>query len=216
MVQNPKTFENLPKEKQERVLREATSEFAEHGYHQASVNRIVTRVGIAKGSLFKYFGTKQGLFDYIFSHAVTQFKQPLKHIRDTTSDKDFFERIEKSLLAGVDFIEAHPHIYRIYLKMLFQENFPMRDKFLGEVRRRSTKYLRPLITAAMESGELRKDLDPDMAVFYLDSVMDRFFQAHTVPALDGPITLYNTDRQTTEAKAHAITEMLRRGLTTPS
>ncbi|BDQ39071.1 TetR family transcriptional regulator [Pseudodesulfovibrio nedwellii] len=216
MTQNPKTFENLPDEKRERVLNEATSEFAEHGYHQASINRIVKRLGIAKGSLFKYFGNKQGLFEYLFGHAINQFKQPLKHIRETTSDKDFFERIEKSLLAGVDFIQAHPHIYRIYLKMLFQENFPMRDKFLSEVRRGSTKYLRPLVTAAMKSGELRNDLDPDMVVFHLDSIMDRFFQAHTVPYLDGPITLYDTDKQTTENKARAITDFLRRGLGNPS
>lgn len=216
MTQNPKTFENLPDEKRERVLNEATSEFAEHGYHQASINRIVKRLGIAKGSLFKYFGNKQGLFEYLFDHAVNQFKQPLKHIRETTSDKDFFERIEKSLLAGVDFIQAHPHIYRIYLKMLFQENFPMRDKFLSEVRRGSSKYLRPLVTAAMESGELRNNLDPDMVVFHLDSIMDRFFQAHAVPNLDGPITLYDTDRKTTEDKARAITDFLRHGLGNPS
>nr|WP_321256292.1 TetR/AcrR family transcriptional regulator [uncultured Pseudodesulfovibrio sp.] len=216
MTQNSKTFENLPDAKQERVLNEATSEFAEYGYHQASINRIVKRLGIAKGSLFKYFGNKQGLFEYLFGHAVNQFKQPLKHIRETTSDKDFFERIEKSLLAGVDFIQAHPHIYRIYLKMLFQENFPMRDKFLSEVRRGSSKYLRSLVTAAMESGELRNDLDPDMVIFHLDSIMDRFFQAHAVPHLDGPITLYDTDRQTTENKARAITDFLRRGLGNPS
>lgn len=124
MTSIQKTFENLPDEKRKRVLTEATREFAEHGYHQASVNRIVGRLGIAKGSLFKYFGNKQGLFEYLFGHAVSQFKKPLKAIRDKNSDKDFFERIEMSLLAGVDFITAHPLVYRIYLKMLFQENFP--------------------------------------------------------------------------------------------
>ncbi len=96
MPQARKTFENLPDEKRERVLAEATREFADHGYHQASVNRIVGRLGIAKGSLFKYFGNKEKLFEYLFGHAVSQFKKPLKEIRDT-SDSDFFERIEKKL-----------------------------------------------------------------------------------------------------------------------
>ena len=216
MTHPKNTFENLPQEKRERVLSAATSEFAEHGYHEASVNRIVKNIGIAKGSLFKYFGNKQGLFEYLFGHAIDQFKQPLRHIRDNASDKDFFERIELSLLAGVDFIEAHPHIYKIYLKMLFQENFPMRDRFLAMVRDKSTKYLKTLVSAAIESGQLRPDLDPDLVVFHLDSTMDRFFQAHAVPCMDGAIKLYGTDRQTTEDKAHAITDFLRRGLGTPS
>jgi len=207
-----KTFENLPDKKRERVLAEATREFAEHGYHQASVNRIVGRLGIAKGSLFKYFGNKQGLFEYLFGHAVAQFKKPLKDIRNTTSGKDFFERIEKSLLAGVAFIKAHPLIYRIYLKMLFQENFPLRDTFLSEVRQASAKFLRPLVEEAIESGQLRSDIDPDMAVFHLDSVMDRFLQAYAVPCLDGGIGLHEATHETIENKARAVTDFLRHGL----
>ena len=50
--------------------------FAEHGYHQASVNRIVGRLGIAKGSLFQYFGSKEGLFRHLFARALEELKAP--------------------------------------------------------------------------------------------------------------------------------------------
>lgn len=212
MAQKTNTFENLASDKRERVLTEATQEFADHGYHQASVNRIVGRLGIAKGSLFKYFGNKQGLFEYLFSHAVEEFKKPLKHIRETTSGHNFFERIELSLLAGVEFIDAHPHIYRIYLKMLFQENFPLREKFLTKVRHGSAKYLRPLVAEAIESGQLRPDIDPDMAVFHLDSVMDRFLQAYAVQHLDGDMGLHRATPETIQKHAREVTDFLRHGL----
>ena len=216
MTSTKKTFENLPDEKRKRVLAEATQEFAEHGYHQASINRIVDRLGIAKGSLFKYFGNKQGLFEYLFGHAVAQFKKPLKVIRDANSDTDFFERMEMSLLAGVDFITAHPLVYRIYLKMLFQENFPLRDKFLSEIRQASAKYLRQLVNEAMKSGQIRADIDLEMAIFHLNSVMDHFLQACAVPSLDGGTGLFDADRKTIENKAHALTDFLRHGLGTIS
>ncbi len=215
MATAQKTFENLPDEKRERVLSEATREFADHGYHQASVNRIVGRLGIAKGSLFKYFGNKQGLFEYLFGHAVSQFKRPLKEIRDTPSG-DFFERMYMSLMAGVDFIDAHPLIYRIYLKMLFQENFPMRETFLTEVRQASTKYLRALIADGKESGQLRNDLDPEMAVFHCNAIMDRFLQSYAMPSLDGDTLSDKADRTTIETKARAVTEFIRHGLGNPS
>ena len=215
MTHPQKTFENLPDEKRERVLAEATREFADHGYHQASVNRIVSRLGIAKGSLFKYFGNKQGLFEYLFSHAVAQFKKPLKEIRDTPSG-DIFVRIERSLMAGVDFIDAHPRIYRIYLKMLFQENFPLRERFLTEVRQTSGKYLRALVDNAMESGQIRKNLDADMVVFHLNSVMDRFLQSYAVPSLDGETGPARPDRQAAQHKARAVADFLRNGLGTPA
>lgn len=212
MPPSPKTFENLPEEKRRRVLDEATDEFAEHGYHQASVNRIVDRLGIAKGSLFKYFGSKQGLFEHIFGRAVTSFKKPLKEIRDTPG-LDFFERIERSLVAGCRFVEDHPQLYRIYLKMLFNENFPLRERFLGEIRGAHAKYLRRLIEDGIRAGQLPADLDTDTAVFTLHAVMDRFFQDHAVPPPDG----VPSEPATLPDKARSLAVFLRRGLAaTPS
>ncbi|WFS63704.1 TetR/AcrR family transcriptional regulator [Pseudodesulfovibrio thermohalotolerans] len=207
-----KTFENLPEEKQRRVLDEATVEFAEHGYHQASINRIVDRLGIAKGSLFKYFGTKQGLFEHIFGHAVAGFKKPLKAIR-ATPDLDFFERIEQSFLAGAKFVDEHPNLYRIYLKMLFNENFPLRERFLGEIRGANAKYLRQLIENGIKAGELPVSLDVDMAVFTLHAVMDRFLQGYAVPSLDNGLA----PAANLQARARALAAFLRHGLAdTPS
>ncbi|CCH50561.1 TetR/AcrR family transcriptional regulator [Pseudodesulfovibrio piezophilus] len=207
---NPqKTFENLPDEKRQRILSEATREFADHGYHQASINTIVNKLGIAKGSLFKYFGNKQGLFEYLFGDAISQFKQPLKAIRDTDSG-DFFQRIEKSFLASGAFTQSHPHLYRIYLKMLFNENFPLREKFLTEIRRAHDKFLRQLVEDGIASGQLRKDLDIDITVFTIHSIFDRFLQSHTVPTLDHGV---GPSGQSLEDLAQAMTDLLRHGLT---
>ena len=208
MAKSPKTFENLPDEKRGRVLAEATREFAEHGYHQASVNRMVDRLGIAKGSLFKYFGNKAGLFEYLFSNALAEFKQPLKDIRDNASG-DFFERIEQSFLAGGAFIDAHPQLYRIYLKMLFNENFPFRDKFLGEIRRAHAKFLRRLVDDGIASGQLRPELDRDETMFTIHSALDRFLHSHAVPSLDTGIA---PPAKSLQDKARMITTLLRSGL----
>ncbi|QGY40788.1 TetR family transcriptional regulator [Pseudodesulfovibrio cashew] len=208
MSETNSTFENLPDEKRNRVLAEATEEFAEHGYHQASVNRIVKRLGIAKGSLFKYFGSKEGLFEYLFGQAVAEFKKPLKAIRDSGSG-DFFERIEQSFLASGAFIDAHPHLYSIYLKMLFNESFPLRDKFLGEIRAAHAKYLRRLVDDGIASGQLRSGLDRDMTVYTLHSTLDRFLQSHALPSLDMGIEPVG---RTIEDKARAVADLLRHGL----
>ena len=60
------TFLNLPEAKQARIIEAALAEFADKGYPQASLNVIVARSGIAKGSLYQYFTDKTG-FSSIFS-----------------------------------------------------------------------------------------------------------------------------------------------------
>ena len=55
-------FENLDPEKQEVILQAAGEEFAERGFEAASINRIIKRSGMSKGSVYYYFEDKADLF----------------------------------------------------------------------------------------------------------------------------------------------------------
>ena len=92
-------FRRLDSSKQARVLEAAIDEFAEQGFSPASMNRVVQRGGIAKGSLFQYFGSKEGLFRFIFDHAVELVRKSLRQVKQETAGADFFERISQSLLS---------------------------------------------------------------------------------------------------------------------
>lgn len=208
-------FNKLDESKKARILDVAVDEFSAHGFRQASVNRMVDRIGIAKGSLFQYFGNKEGLFQVIFNHAVELVRHSLRQVKRETADADFFERIRRSTLAGIRFIKRHPRIYRIYLKMIFQEDFPLRAEFLQQVHLFSAEYIRPIVEAGIARGELRSDLDTDMAVFLLDALMDRFLQAYCVPFLDAGTHIYEADDTDLDRKVAQFIDMLRSGMGTP-
>jgi AcrR family transcriptional regulator len=205
-------FSKLDPQKKMRILDAAMDEFSENGYQGASVNRMVRRLGIAKGSIFSYFGSKDGLFEYVFERAVNLFAGSLRRVRDTSRDRDVFYRIRQSLEAGVRFIDNNPRIYRIYLKMMFQENFPGRERFLSTARLYSAKYLRPLVVQGQERGELRSELDPDWVVFFLDALMDRFLQAYAVPYMDSGTSLYNACPEELAGRLDELMEIVRQGL----
>ncbi len=59
------TFFNLPPEKRERFLAAARAEFARVPYAEASVNQIIRRAGIPRGSFYMYFADKEELFYYV-------------------------------------------------------------------------------------------------------------------------------------------------------
>jgi len=208
----PKTFSRLENDKQQRILDTAIEEFARHGFRQASLNRLVQQLGIAKGSIFQYFGNKEGLFHVIFDHAVEMVRRSLRQVKQETAEADFFERIRKSLLAGISFIDEHPRIYQIYLKMIFQEDFPLRTAFLQQVHLFSAEYLRPMVQKGLDRGELRQDLDPDMTVFFLDALMDRFLQAYCVSFLDAGAGLYQVPPARLDKKVKELIRLLREGI----
>lgn len=206
-------FLRLKEPKREKILEGAVEEFSRYGFRQASLNRLAQSLGISKGSLFQYFGNKEGLFLYIFDHAVSLVRKRLSQVKQDTTEKDFYEKIHQSLMAGVDFIRRHPRIYRIYLKMLFQEDFPLRHELLQRVRFFSAEYLRPIVLNGMARGEVRSDMDPDFVVFFLDALMDRFLQAHCVSFLDGGTGLYEGSPEVTERLIEEFIKILKHGLT---
>ncbi|MFZ2447960.1 MAG: TetR/AcrR family transcriptional regulator [Syntrophobacteraceae bacterium] len=209
------TFNKLDESKKSKILDAAVDEFSLHGFRQASVNRMVDRIGIAKGSLFQYFGSKEGLFQVIFHYAVELVRQSLRQVKRETAEADFFERIRESTLAGIQFIKRHPRVYRIYLKMIFQEDFPLRAEFLQQVHLFSAEYLRPIVEAGIIRGELRADMDTDMAVFMLDALMDRFLQAYCVPFLDAGARIYQAPDADVERRVDGFIDMLRSGMGAP-
>lgn len=206
------TFLNLPEAKRDRIILAATREFSEKGYQGASINTLVDDLGISKGSIFQYFSNKKGLFLYIFQAAVAQVRKTLVTVKEETEELEVFERIRNSFLAGVDFVRRHPHIYRIYLKLLFERDAPFRNELLQAVRLFSAEYLGSLVRKGMDRGEIRQDIAPDQAVFILDAVLDRYLQAYMVPYLDQRGNIYRVDQKKVEEWAVGLVTILRKGL----
>jgi len=119
------------------------------------------------------------------------------------------------LQAGIYFIRRYPRIYQIYLKMLFQEDFPFRTDLLKTIRLFSTDYLRPIIEEGVAEGQLREDLDPELAAFFLDAVLDRFLQAYCVAYMDSGLGLFQADEKAIEARIKDCIEMVRLGMASP-
>ncbi|MCU0574172.1 MAG: TetR/AcrR family transcriptional regulator [Syntrophobacteraceae bacterium] len=205
-------FRKLEIDKQQRIFDAAIEEFADQGYKQASVNRMVQKIGIAKGSIFQYFGTKEGLFGFIFDQAVELVRRSLRQVKRETAEADFFERIRRSLIQGIRFIDEHPRVYQVYLKMIFQEDFPLRAQFLQKVHLFSAEYLQPMVESGMARGELRGDLDVKTTVFFLDALMDRFLQAYSVSFLDAGAGFYRASSREIERRVDELVNLLRHGL----
>lgn len=69
------TFFHLPPEKQERLLTAARAEFGRVSYSEASINQIIRRAGIPRGSFYMYFTGKEELFHYLMRSYGEELEQ---------------------------------------------------------------------------------------------------------------------------------------------
>ncbi len=176
MISSTNKFDQLPTEKQARIVNASISEFAERDYETASMNKVVERAGIAKGSLFNYFKTKGSLYYHIYHLAIGEVKSYLRKVRDETADLLFEERLAKIVDSGVQFITDHPRLARIYFRLIYSADSPDRQKIVAELQQLSDDYLGEIIQDAMDRGEIDSQINKSQAVFYLDAVLNRFLK----------------------------------------
>jgi len=205
------TFSNLPLEKQEKIVAAAVSEFARHGYKKASINTIVRDAGISKGSLYQYFHNKEVLFLYIFERFTLLVKKTVAE-QGTVPDDDFFDQVGRVLLAGIEFIDRHPDYFQIYLRVLFEQDVPMREKLMTQVRLFSREYFGPLCQAGQKSGAIRPDIPLAVVIFVLDATLDRFLQGYAQGTLDRDLDLAQINREMLLSQVKMILQVLKEGL----
>jgi len=212
LAQPKQTFANLPPEKRESIVRAAVAEFAEHGYQRASLNSIVKRLGISKGSLYQYFDNKEALFLHVFDHFTQQVKRQVRESMAGNSPNDFFAAARQVLLAGIAFIDNHPEYFQVYLKVLFERDVPRREELVARVRLFSLEYFGPLADLAIGQGVLRNDIPVPKVVFILDAMLDRFLQGYAQPYLDGGLALAGMSAARLHEEIDSMVAVLRTGL----
>ncbi len=212
LPQPKNTFRNLPPEKQERIIAVALAEFAASGYRSASLNNVVKRSEIAKGSLYQYFANKEALFLHIFERFTEVVKAVTREAVASVAAADFFAQLEAILFAGIRFIDEHPDYFQIYLRVLFEQEVPQREALVARLRLFPLEYLGPLYAAGQRRGDIRTDVAPATAVFIVDATLERFLQAYARPYLDSGLGLAASDAQQLRMAVTTVIKVLRDGL----
>lgn len=91
-------FFDLKKEKQDRMINAALKIFSMRGYQFASTDDIVKEAGISKGLLFHYFGSKLGLYSFVYDYSVRFMSMELKAAVNA-KETNFFA-LHKQMAAG--------------------------------------------------------------------------------------------------------------------
>ncbi|ONI39303.1 hypothetical protein AN639_06395 [Candidatus Epulonipiscium fishelsonii] len=63
-----KTFQNLPKDKKNKILLAAKVEFINNGFMGAKVSRICKQAEISRSAFYRYFDSLEDIFDIVIKH----------------------------------------------------------------------------------------------------------------------------------------------------
>ncbi|HZQ23900.1 MAG TPA: TetR/AcrR family transcriptional regulator [Terriglobales bacterium] len=198
--------------KRTRIVDAAMRHFAEQGYHSARVGDIATELGIAKGSIFQHFGSKDGLFFEVYKKAVRSFPAYLDapaQIREG----GFFEVLRYWLAQTEHLVHEDWIPYRVSLLGNYGTDMALKREinrfFMAEDPYGTVAFVR----FGMQRNELRKDLDLEMIVSILDWTMERFQDALLTEELDpGLFRRQGESLEKKEARINQFLDILRRAI----
>jgi AcrR family transcriptional regulator len=158
------TFLNLPDEKRRRIAELAVDEFARQPYAKVSISRLVTGAGIAKGSFYQYFENKLDLYRWLLFDYVAAQKLAFLRAHPPPAGTDFFGQLEHILLFAMRFGLAHPRLSRVAAAVWHHDpadqGLAAVTEELDQLRRAN---LRAILQQGVESGQVRPDIDLDLA-----------------------------------------------------
>ncbi len=129
------------------LLDAAAEEFGEKGFHEAGISRITQRAGVAIGSFYTYFDTKEAIFTALvrdLSDQVRDFVAP--RIQDKP-DQLAAERAGQE--AFIEFARRHKEIYRIVDEAEFVDPASYRAHYTNTAARIAAR-----LDAAAARGEI--------------------------------------------------------------
>ncbi len=134
------------------LLDAAAGEFGEHGFHLASISAITRRAGVAMGSFYTYFDSKDAIFRALVSDMSDQVRDHVAPAIRGAADGLAAERA--GLESFLAFVREHKEIYRIIDEAEFVDPASFRRHYATTADRIAQR-----LRAAAARGEVRGDVE---------------------------------------------------------
>ena len=159
-------FAKLPPAQQQAILRAALDEFAAHGFHDASLNRIIDAAGISKGSMYYYFDGKEDLFAHV---ARVEFERLLTAVGPVDLPAEpgpdaFWSAVESYYLDTATELAVRPQLAALVRGWLAASDNAALQRAQEEMEQEILPWIDRVLTAGQASGAVRTDLPSGLLI----------------------------------------------------
>ncbi|GIH89853.1 TetR/AcrR family transcriptional regulator [Planobispora siamensis] len=140
-----------------RLFTAAVELIAEQGYTATTVDAIAERAGVAKGTVFYNFGTKEALFTGLLEHGVGLLSGALS---GAAAGKTALDALDSVVLAQLRFFEEYGAFARVLLAEMWHTAW---QDAVARLRREVLGVYADVLRRAVAEGTVRRDLDVETA-----------------------------------------------------
>ena len=133
----------------DKLLQAAEIEFGEKGFHAAAISGITYRAGVALGTFYTYYQSKEEIFQDLVSYMSHRTRRWIAERVAGAPDRMAAERL--GIEAYIEFARQHKGIYRIITEAEFVANDAYREHYNS-----FANAYRDNLKKAVENGDIRQ------------------------------------------------------------
>ena len=155
-------------DKRERILDAAVRVFARKGFHATRVSEVAKAAGVADGTIYLYFDSKDALLVSLFEHRVQRL---LTFLETELREGSAAHKLARIVEVQLGLLEDERDLAEVVTVILRQSTKLMKE----HAAPRFTAYLDAIAAVIAEGqarGEIRKDVSPHLAARAIFGALD--------------------------------------------
>jgi AcrR family transcriptional regulator len=112
--EKPKRVHKSAEQRREEILTVATRIFAERGYQVADMQAVADAAGVGKGTVYRYFPTKEALFTEALRFNLETLKASIECAREQPEDP--LEQLREGMRAYLLYFEKNPELIELFIQ----------------------------------------------------------------------------------------------------
>lgn len=168
-----------PDQRRQQLLEAATWVFARKGYRRAGVSDIIARAGVARGTFYLYFDSKERVFLAI----VEDFHSRISRAIAATDQTPQFDAtagprglLQASFRRWLELFAANRDAATVILKEASSID-PRFEKGFADLRRSAVEFFAARYRRFQDLGFVRRSIDPELMAHLLVGMVDELLNA---------------------------------------
>ncbi|MFH1502541.1 MAG: TetR/AcrR family transcriptional regulator [Candidatus Eisenbacteria bacterium] len=134
--------------KREKIISAAAKFFGDKGYHNTTTAEIADAAGVAAGTIYIYFRSKEELLVAVFEEFLGVHMDRLRE--GVAREADPESKVRRLISLGLELMEENPESAKIFLSQLRQST-----EMIKMVTKRSSRAYKDIIEEVLEEGVRR-------------------------------------------------------------
>ncbi len=156
-----RTFRRLDPGRQEVIIQAILEEAVERGPTSINIKLVAKRAGVSVGSLYTYFGNREGLLDFAIALSVRFTNELFAQAKTFLTEIPLRDGLRYYFSGGLEWGETQTGLMKFFARAAYHSDSKLTRQVVLPIAETMRGIVHEMLVQAQARGEIREDVDLD-------------------------------------------------------